>query len=156
MRRNAFQLSRRHKVALYLVTVLVFASGVGWWICDRLFSIADEFGGVEHPAAQATMLKVHGAAAMALLVLLGTLLPIHVKHSWVAGHNRPTGAGLLAWFGVLTLTGYGLYYAAGEELRAWTSAVHWWVGVALPLGLVAHVWRGHWLRRHGRLRPRMH
>jgi hypothetical protein len=35
----------------------------------------------------------------------------------------------LGGFGILTVTGYGLYYAGGESLRAWTSWIHLAVGI---------------------------
>lgn len=152
MRRNALQLSRRHKAALYLITFAVFASGVAWWLLDRFAVQADEFGGLMKSPAEPWMLKIHGAAAMLILVVLGTLLPIHVKRSWQAKQNLLTGVGLLGFFGILTLTGYGLYYASEENVRALTSNVHLWVGFALPAVLVWHVWRGHSLRRRGKLR----
>ena len=151
MRRNAFQLSRRHKAALYLITAAVFLTGVAWAWLHAFAHATGEFGTEPHPA-EPWMLKAHGAAAMATLVILGTLLPIHVKRGWQARQNRVTGIALLGLFGVLTITGYGLYYAGAENLRALTSTLHFWLGLALPAGLVAHVVRGHWLRRHGRLR----
>jgi hypothetical protein len=45
----------------------------------------------------------------------------------------------------LTITGYGLYYAGGERLRAWTSWIHLAVGLALPILLLIHIFVG---RRH--------
>lgn len=151
MRRNAFQLSRRHKAALYVITAAVFLSGVGWAWLHHFFRTEGEFGPELHPA-EPWLLKAHGAAAMAILLILGTLFPIHVKRSWLARQNRASGIGLLAFFGVLTLSGYGLYYAGSEGFRALTSAVHLWIGLALPVVLIGHIARGHWLRRHGRLR----
>ena len=88
------------------------------------------------------MLKAHGAAAMVVLVLLGTLLPLHVKFAWRAGRNLRTGLSLLGLFGFLVLTGYGLYYVGGEHLRSWISAAHLWIGLALPPVMLLHVWRG--------------
>ena len=58
------------------------------------------------------------------------------------------GSLFLGAFGILTVTGYGLYYAGGESLRAWTSWIHLAVGLALPLLLIASTFlaRGHALR----------
>lgn len=151
MRRNALQLSRRHKGALYTVTAIVFLTGAIWaWL--HYFARHESEFGPEFSPAEPWLIKAHGAAAMAILVALGTLLPIHVKRGWQAGKNRLTGVGLLAFFGLLTLTGYGLYYSGGESLRAWTSLAHIWFGLALPGVLAWHVINGHRLRRLGRLR----
>ena len=88
------------------------------------------------------MLKAHGAAAMLILVLVGTLLPMHVKFAWRVRRNLRTGLSILGVFGFLVLTGYVLYYAGDERLRFWTNAAHLWVGLALPPIMCLHVWRG--------------
>ena len=62
-------------------------------------------------------MKIHGAAAMAILVIVGTLLTGHVRFAWRARRNRGNGSLFLGVFGILTITGYGLYYAGGESLR---------------------------------------
>ena len=87
-------------------------------------------------------MRIHGAAAMAILVLVGMLLAGHVRFAWRARRNRGNGSLFLGCFGILTVTGYGLYYAGGESLRAWTSWIHLAVGLALPLLLVLHIWLG--------------
>ena len=92
--------------------------------------------------AKAWAMKIHGAAAMAILVLVGMLLTGHVRFAWRARRNRGNGSLFLSAFGVLTVTGYGLYYAGGESLRAWTSWIHLVVGLALPLLLILHIWLG--------------
>ena len=56
--------------------------------------------------------------------------------------NRVNGALFLGVFGILTLTGYGLYYAGGETLRAWTGWIHLWLGLVLPLFLAIHILLG--------------
>lgn len=145
-RRNVIQLSRRHKAVLYAITFALFGTGAAWAWFHYFGKAEGEFGPVIHPA-EPWMLKAHGAAAMGILVMLGTLLPIHVKRGWQARRNRSSGGGLLAVFGILTFTGYGLYYAGGEKLREWTSLIHLWLGLALPITIALHVWLGHRTRR---------
>jgi hypothetical protein len=43
---------------------------------------------------------------------------------------------------LLTVTGYLLYYAGGEETRPVISLVHWVVGLAVPALLTWHVLSG--------------
>ena len=93
-------------------------------------------------SAKAWAIKIHGAAAMAILVLVGMLLAGHVRFAWRARRNRGNGSLFLGGFGILTVTGYGLYYAGGESLRVWTSWIHLAVGLALPLLLLFHIWLG--------------
>ena len=92
--------------------------------------------------AKAWAMKVHGGAAMAALVLIGMLLNVHVRFAWRAGRNRVNGSVFLSALAVLTISGYGLYYAGGERLRAWTSWIHLAVGLVLPILLLIHVLLG--------------
>jgi hypothetical protein len=84
---------------------------------------------------------------MVFLILLGTLLPIHIRRGWNIKKNRLTGAVFVALNGVLILSGYALYYFGGEATRSLISAVHWVPGVASPAVLAWHVWQGRRLRK---------
>ncbi len=79
---------------------------------------------------------------MLVLLLLGTLLVSHIPGAWQARRNRRTGSILAITLGFLIVTGYALYYAGDERLRAWASWSHLSVGLALPFLLAIHVWRG--------------
>jgi hypothetical protein len=46
---------------------------------------------------------------------------------------------MLACVAVLAVTGWLLYYASGEETRAWSSYLHMALGLAGPLGLLWHL-----------------
>lgn len=149
MRRNAIQLSRRHKAVLYLSTLIVFASGAVWaWLHN--YGVKQGEFGPEFSPLEPTMLKIHGAAAIAITLVLGSLLTVHVKKGWQARLNLPSGIGLLTIFGFLIVTGYGLYYLSAEQIRSLTSNAHLWVGLALPILLIVHVVIGH------RIRHRLH
>ena len=88
------------------------------------------------------MMKLHGAGAMVILVILGTLLPSHIRFAWHARRNRPNGIALILFFGFLIVSGYGLYYFGNERLRSWTSWSHLAVGLALPAMIILHIWSG--------------
>lgn len=145
MKKSAMRLSRRHEWWVYLASGIIFLSGAGWAGVRFLVSLPNEFGARE--TLQSWLLKIHGAAAMAVLFILGTLVPLHIKLAWRARRNLGTGLLLGGVLVFLTLTGYGLYYAGGEELRAWTSAAHLWIGFLFAPALVFHVWRGKDKRR---------
>ena len=70
------------------------------------------------------------------------LLNAHVSFAWRARRNRANGSVFLSAFAVLTITGYGLYYAGGERLRAWTSWIHLAIGMVLPILLLIHIFLG--------------
>ncbi len=77
---------------------------------------------------------------MISLLLFGSLLKPHMLRAWSLRRGRASGGAIAFVSLLLTLTGYGLYYVGGESLRAWISVVHWGVGLALPVLLVAHVY----------------
>ena len=98
-----------HRRLLYGVLALLFFSGAAWAYWNDLVSSPGDF----EISAKAWAMKIHGAAAMAILVLVGMLLTGHVRFAWRARRNRGNGSLFLGTFGILTVTGYGLYYAGG-------------------------------------------
>jgi hypothetical protein len=123
---------------LYGVLALLFFSGAAWACWNDLVPFPGDF----ETSAKAWAMKIHGAAAMAILVLLGMLLTGHVRFAWRAGRNRGSGSLFLGMFALLTVTGYGLYYAGDERLRSWASFIHLGIGLALPVFLILHIWLG--------------
>ena len=138
---NRIRLSRRHEWSVYATIALVFSSGAAWAWLHHFAQRAGEFGESAHPA-ELWMQKLHGASAMLSLILLGTMLVSHVPLAWRAQRNRPTGTSLFAVLAFLIGTGYALYYSGNDRLRDWLGWGHLWIGVALPLFLALHVWRG--------------
>jgi magnesium-transporting ATPase (P-type) len=149
-RPNSIQLKRLQRYFLYAVLALLFLSGVAWAYWNYLAASPGDF----ETSAKAWAMKIHGAAAMVVLVLIGMLLSAHVRFAWRARRNRANGSIFLSAFAVLTVTGYGLYYAGGERLRAWTSWIHLAVGLALPILLLIHIFLGKGTRPSGQLRIR--
>jgi hypothetical protein len=134
-RPESIRLKRSHRFCLYVVLVLLFASGAAWAYWNYLVA---EPGDVL-ASAKSWAMKIHGATAMASLVLIGTLLTGHIKFAWQARRNRGNGVFLLSVFGILTISGYMLYYAGGEQVRAWTSWIHLGVGLSIPVLIALHL-----------------
>jgi cation transport ATPase len=149
-RPDSIRLKRLQRYFLYAVLALLFLSGVTWVYWNYLGVSTGDF----EISAKAWAMKIHGAAAMAILVLIGMLLSVHVRFAWRAHRNRANGSVFLSAFAVLTITGYGLYYAGGERLRAWTSWIHLAVGLALPVLLLIHIFLGRRTRHLGQFRTR--
>jgi membrane protein DedA with SNARE-associated domain len=122
---------------------LVLTAGVWLWAQSSLSP--------DNPVPS-LMMKIHGAAAMAALILLGALLS-HIRRGWTTKKNRLSGVTLLTVILFLILTGYGLYYAGDEQLRAFISRSHTWIGFDLVLLIPGHVLLGRALRRKKRSRP---
>ena len=86
----------------------------------------------------ALLMKIHGAAAMAAMVLFGALLARHVPCGWKKRANRISGTGVLVALLWLVVSGYALYYSGSEALRSFASQTHFWVGVALAVVFCVH------------------
>ena len=142
MKKRPFQLARRHQRCLYVVAGGLFLSGAFWWFADRGWMPRRPDEDFIH-TAKLWLLKFHGGAAMAFLILLGTLWPNHIRRAWHARQNHWSGVALLLWIAALIGTGYGLYYFGDEAWREWTARVHDVLGFAAALVLVVHVWSGH-------------
>ena len=124
--------------SVYLLTLALTASGVAWLYLHYFAQIPGDFGPQTNPL-EPWSLKLHGACSALALVLLGNLLAIHVPPALQSRRHLLTGLGLLAFWLLLAVSGYLLYYAGNEALRALTSKLHWIVGLLLPLSLVAHL-----------------
>jgi hypothetical protein len=111
------------RALVYVALLALVATGLLW----------------EADVARALLMKIHGAAAMATLVLFGVLIARHVPTGWSAARaNRLSGALLLATSLWLTLTGYLLYYSGSDSLRDYASQTHFWVGVAFTAVFALH------------------
>lgn len=73
----------------------------------------------------------------------------HIRRALKAGRNLVSGWIMLVTMTLLTLTGFGLYYLAGESDRPVWSRIHWSVGLGLVVLIVIHVLVG----RASRLKP---
>lgn len=111
-----------HRALIYMVIIVLFLSGALW----------------EAGIARTMLIKVHGAAAMASLIVLGSLLARHVAAGWQARTNRASGIPLLVGMLWLIASGYLLYYAGDEALRAYAAQSHFWIGLALGIVFTVH------------------
>lgn len=136
---DSARLSRPHRRALYGVCALLWVSGA-CWLYLTYFA-----GGVVDAAAPAPppplLLELHGAAAMAFLLVFGSLLPAHLPNGWRKKRQRPSGLALVGISAILVVSGWGLYYFSQEGLRSATSVVHSVLGILLPFVMGVHVWR---------------
>jgi hypothetical protein len=122
-----------------VVVSFLFLSGALWLLTDRL---KQPSSGEMWSRMKTSLLMLHGAGAMVMLVLFGGLMPFHVRVGWRRKRNRTTGTVMLAANVALIVTAFGLYYAGAEPVRDWASTVHTGVGLALPALLALHIVRG--------------
>ena len=136
--RLSFKLERWQRRSVYATWLLLLASGVLWLVLRWFLRPMTEFGESVHPLEPWSM-KLHGAAAMAALFFIGSILHLHIRRALKAGRNAATGWAMIGVLAFLVLTGYGLYYLAGEADRPVWSVLHWAVGLAAAVLSVLHV-----------------
>jgi hypothetical protein len=120
---------------------VLLATGALWLVYHYLMRVHGELGETPHPLEH-WWLRLHGAAAMVFLVVVGALIPIHMRRAWHQRRNRAMGIALCAVVLALGTTGYALYYFGGEEARSLISLVHWGLGLAAPAAVIYHIARG--------------
>lgn len=123
---------------LYASIVLLLLSGAAWLIARYFLRPVGQFGETIHPLEPWAM-KVHGAATMAMLFFLGSLMNIHVRRALRAQRNLVSGWAMIVTMAALVVTAFGLYYLADEANRPIWSMVHWVFGFGLAGLIVAHV-----------------
>jgi hypothetical protein len=133
----AVRLDPQFRWALYAACAVLFATGAGWLLADAWKESADVWQEVA-----ANLLMLHGGAAMIALMLLGALVPLHLRRAWRAKKNRLTGSIMATVNIILIITAFGLYYFGSDDVRPWTSRIHYVVGFALPIFGLVHVLSG--------------
>lgn len=116
---------------LYSTFVVLLVSGAYWALIH--------YGGAKPYLSEPLLMRIHGAAAMVALIVIGGLLAIHVPGGWAVRRSRPSGGAMLVLCALLTLTGYLLYYAGADTARDVSSYVHLALGLTLPIVLGAHL-----------------
>lgn len=151
MQRETVRLTRAHRWTVIAVAGAVLATGVLWLVFHYFVRVAGEFGDAPHPL-ESWWLQLHGAAAMASLLVLGSLVRGHIINGWKAGRHRLSGGVVAAVAATLVASGWALYYVGSEDVRPLISVAHWVVGVSGALALPLHI---RLARRRAQLR-RMH
>ena len=104
------------KTAMFATVAGVSLSGLLWFILHDV--ISDDVGD-----AARLLLIVHGVSSYALLVAVGSLLPLHVRAGWRQRRNTVTGILVTATMAVLSVTALMLYYG-GEETQSVAKWIH--------------------------------
>lgn len=110
------------KSAVWTATAVVALSGVAWFVLHDLID-------AEPGETERLLLMLHGISAYAVLIAIGSLLPLHVRSGWHRRRKRWTGGSTLAMLVLLAMTGLVLYYG-GEATREPARWIHIAIGIA--------------------------
>lgn len=136
-KRDPVHLGRPRKLLVYGAGLGLWLSGIAWLLLHYFARRQTEFGPAPHPLEHWSLV-LHGAFAFAGLWVFGMLWSAHVSGAWKTRRHRVTGGATFALVTVLILTGFLLYYAGGDESRAWISLAHWALGLGLPAIFLWH------------------
>ena len=139
MPRSSFSLSRLHRIVLHGAFAVLFVSGVAWAVLSGELTWPGYRGELERAEIVPWLLDIHGAAAIAALLVLGSLVPQHIKWAWKGQLNRLTGSLMIGTQTLLVGTGYGLYYAGDDMMRTLSQTLHLALGLAFPLLILGHI-----------------
>jgi hypothetical protein len=132
-----------HKFFLYGSVGMLWLTGLIWILFHYFGRRQGDFGDMPMPI-EPLMMKIHGAAAMLILLAVGAMSSAHIRRGWVLNRNRPSGALVTSVCAILLVTGWMLYYVASERSRDFVSAAHWIIGLALPLLIYVHILLWKW------------
>ena len=122
------------KYCTYIGFIAVAVSGVWWSFLHDL--IASKASDLMH-----NLLVIHGAFAFVSMMLVGALMPQHIRMAWHAKRNRMSGGVMTAIVLIIIVSGFGLYYA-GEDYRDLVKWVHLGLGLLSIAALLLHIWFG--------------
>ncbi|MBB4372715.1 hypothetical protein GGD63_005525 [Bradyrhizobium sp. cir1] len=113
------------KSVVWSATSVVALTGLAWFVLHDVVE-------AEPGETERLLLMLHGISAYATLIVIGSLLPLHVRSGWHRRRKRWTGGTTLATFVLLATTGLVLYYG-GEQTREPAR----WIHIAFGLGCIA-------------------
>lgn len=137
VRRGPLVMSARRRWTLYVTSFALWLSGALWIYFHYFGRKQGPFGFINSPWEH-NLMVIHGAFSFAIVWYFGLLWNTHVTTGWWMHWRRRSGGTLAGVTMFLTLTGYGLYYIAGEKFRNWTSIAHWAVGLAALAIFIIH------------------
>lgn len=118
----------------YAALLLVAFSGALWYLMHHLL----QWGWM---LTERRLLITHGVMAAFSLVVVGGLLPLHIRLAWRTRRHLVSGLIALALMTLLGLSGLLLYYS-GEDWRDGADWLHTVVGFMAMLAIPAHIWVG--------------
>ncbi len=144
-RQRSNAMARWQRLGVYLCAAVLAVTGGVWMsvhFCGWPGIARAALPGLPSPW-EPLLMKLHGAATLAVLFFVGALSATHVVRGWRLGARRQSGMLTLALGALLVLTAYALYYLVPDERR---DLLGWWhagLGAAWLGALWVH-------RRHGR------
>jgi hypothetical protein len=127
----------RQRVAIYAVLGALWLSGCLWLLLDQYFSRPGEFGRTPN-ALEPPILLIHGIVAILSMYLLGWVTSRHVLKWWPGRLRRLSGASLAAFFVLLSLSGFALFFVTDDRWQRVSSVGHDILGLGVTVFAIQH------------------
>ena len=135
--RDPVLLTRLRRWTIYAIGLGLWLSGILWLVYHYFERQQTDFGPAPHPLEH-WWLALHGLFAFASLLVFGMLWSAHVVGAWKTKRHRVSGGAVFGVLLVLIVSGYLLYYPAGDDALSTTALIHWAIGLALPMPFLWH------------------
>jgi hypothetical protein len=127
----------RKRLAVYVVSGLLWLSGCMWLVLDQFFESRGQFGAMPNPL-QPPILLIHGVVAILSLYLLGWVSSRHILKGWRGRLRRMSGGLLAAFFGLLSLSGFALFFVSDDRWQHIAAVSHDALGVGITVFALQH------------------
>lgn len=132
------KLGRGFKPVFLWTSFFLYATGLAAWALATHFQIDTGYG-LEPSPMKSRVLHAHSVAGFLFLALFGYLWHAHVEPGLRHQKKKLSGLTLVGALAALFLTVPLLFYLTGEAPRAWTAAIHTWLGAALLAPFLFHL-----------------
>ncbi len=123
-------------IGFYLIFLMLLISGLMYAVptyADRFF---DEDWSTF--PSKSLLMKIHGAASMGILLIVGGILQVHSLGRIGRRKNRVSGIALITLLTTVVVTSYILYYSGSESLREICSDMHTISGLITAIFIAWH------------------
>lgn len=135
------RLPRGLRLAIYLITTLLVASGVAWLVVVYALAPPGEPTPAPHALA-GPVLAAHGVVAYLALAVYALVGHAHLRTGWRVPALRVAASWMCAALLLLIGTGLGFYYFADEATASALRWSHVAAGTVLPFSVALHIVRG--------------
>jgi hypothetical protein len=131
------RMSKAQRLTVYLIVGALWLSGCVWLCLDQFFSEAGQFGRTPN-FLQPPLLLLHAVLALLSLYLLGYISSHHIVRWWRSGLRRLSGGSLATILGVLTLSGFALFFVSDDQWQHLFVEAHDVLGIAVTAFAIQH------------------
>lgn len=134
-------MTRFEKGSVWITTLLVALTGIGYGWTKYLTTSTDPFSVINHPL-QPVFLKLHILVAPLLLFAIGMVALRHIWRHFRSGTRRSRKSGLTTAAALVPMvgTGYAIQVISGESWLTVMIVAHIAAGLLYLVGILLHQW----------------